>query len=129
MEVSGGSSGIGGLIERASDALGQGLRGAEITELAAQRLDHLPQLGRDFLRAEVYVEQSSAQRFPDVDANDLRTAWADVIKRARLVEHHKISREELSVREHMSTILRRLQNARFMEFGDLFDPSRGVPGA
>src|SRR5476651_925532 len=99
----------------------------EQMKLAAQRLDHLPQLGRDFLRADVYVEQSSAQRFPDVDANDLRAAWADVIKRARLVEHHKISREELSVREHMSTILRRLQNARFMEFGDLFDASRGVP--
>jgi len=27
----------------------------------------------------------------------------------------------------MSVILRRLQNNRFMEFGDLFDPSRGVP--
>src|SRR6266436_9710917 len=80
----------------------------EQMKLAAQRLDHIPQLGRDFLRAEVYVEQSSAQRFPDVDVNDLRAAWADVIKRARLVEHHKISREELSVREHMSVILRRL---------------------
>jgi segregation and condensation protein A len=99
----------------------------EQMKLAAQRLDHIPQLGRDFLRADVYVEQSSAQRFPDVDANDLRAAWADVIKRARLVEHHKISREELSVREHMSVILRRLQNTRFMEFGDLFDSSRGVP--
>jgi segregation and condensation protein A len=99
----------------------------EQMKLAAQRLDHIPQLGRDFLRAEVYVEQSSAQRFPDVDVNDLRAAWADVIKRARLVEHHKISREELSVREHMSVILRRLQNARFMEFGDLFDPTRGIP--
>ncbi|MDB5782024.1 MAG: segregation and condensation protein [Caballeronia mineralivorans] len=99
----------------------------EQMKLAAQRLDHIPQLGRDFLRAEVYVEQSSAQRFPDVEVNDLRAAWADVIKRARLVEHHKISREELSVREHMSVILRRLQNNRFMEFGDLFDPSRGVP--
>ncbi|OTP70114.1 Segregation and condensation protein A [Caballeronia sordidicola] len=99
----------------------------EQMKLAAQRLDHIPQLGRDFLRAEVYVEQNSAQRFPDVDVNDLRAAWADVIKRARLVEHHKISREELSVREHMSVILRRLQNARFMEFGDLFDPTRGIP--
>ena len=27
----------------------------------------------------------------------------------------------------MSVILRRLQNARFMEFSDLFDTSRGVP--
>ena len=99
----------------------------EQMKLAAQRLDKLPQLGRDFLRAEVYIEQSVTPRFPDVNSDDLRAAWADVLKRAKLVQHHKISREELSVREHMSLILRRLQNARFMEFADLFDTSRGVP--
>ncbi|CAB3776776.1 Segregation and condensation protein A [Paraburkholderia caffeinitolerans] len=99
----------------------------EQMKLAAQRIDRLPQLGRDFLRAEVYIEQSITPRFPDVDSNDLRAAWADVIKRAKLVQHHKISREELSVREHMSTILRRLQGARFMEFSELFDTTRGVP--
>jgi segregation and condensation protein A len=99
----------------------------EQMKLAAQRLDQLPQLGRDFLRAEVYIEQSITPRFPDVSSDDLRAAWADVLKRAKLVQHHKISREELSVREHMSLILRRLQNARFMEFADLFDTSRGVP--
>jgi segregation and condensation protein A len=49
------------------------------------------------------------------------------LKRAKLTEHHKISREELSVREHMSGILRRLQSAKFVEFADLFNPSRGVP--
>ena len=99
----------------------------ERMKLAAQRLDQLPQLGRDFLRAEVYIEQSITPRFPDVDTNDLRAAWADVIKRAKLVQHHKISREELSVREHMSVILRRLQNVRFVEFCELFDVTRGVP--
>ncbi|QCP48590.1 segregation/condensation protein A [Trinickia violacea] len=99
----------------------------ERMKLAAQRLDQLPQLGRDFLRAEVYIEQSITPRFPDVDTNDLRAAWADVIKRAKLVQHHKISREELSVREHMSVILRRLQNVRFVEFSELFDVMRGVP--
>ncbi len=99
----------------------------ERMKLAAQQLDRLPQLGRDFLRAQVYIEQSVAPRFPDVSTDDLRAAWADVLKRAKLVQHHKISREELSVREHMSLILRRLQNARFMEFSELFDVSRGVP--
>ncbi|WCM20645.1 segregation/condensation protein A [Paraburkholderia bryophila] len=99
----------------------------EQMKLAAQRIDQLPQLGRDFLRAEVYIEQSITPRFPDVDSEDLRAAWADVIKRAKLVQHHKISREELSVREHMSAILRQLQNARFVEFSDLFDTSKGVP--
>ncbi|MCP3708887.1 segregation/condensation protein A [Paraburkholderia sp. CNPSo 3274] len=99
----------------------------EQMKLASQRLDQLPQLGRDFLRAEVFIEQSITPRFPDVDSNDLRAAWADVIKRAKLVQHHKISREELSVREHMSIILRRLQGERFMEFSELFDTTRGVP--
>ena len=82
----------------------------EQMKLAAQRLDDLPQLGRDFLRAEVYVEQSS-RNASRTSMQRPRAAWADVIKRARLVQHHKISREELSVREHMSMILRRLQNA------------------
>ncbi len=56
---------------------------------------------------------------------DLQSAWRDILKRAKLVQHHKISREELSVREHMSIVLRRLQGRRFVEFGELFDPSRG----
>jgi len=99
----------------------------EQMKLAAQRIDRLPQLGRDFLRAEVFVEQSLAPRWPDVNMDDLREAWLDVIKRAKLVQHHKISREELSVREHMSQILRKLQNIRFMEFSELFDAAHGVP--
>jgi len=42
------------------------------------------------------------------------------------MQHHRVTREELSVREHMSAILRRLQERRVVEFGELFDPSRGV---
>ena len=99
----------------------------EQMKLAAQRLDQLPQLGRDFLRAEVYIEQSITPRFPDVNSDDLRAAWADVIKRAKLVQHHRISREELSVREHMSLVLRQLQGRKFVEFGELFDVTKGVP--
>jgi len=63
--------------------------------------------------------------WPEVDLLDLQSAWADILKRSKLVEHHKISREELSVREHMTDILRRLQSTRFVEFSDLFDVSRG----
>ncbi len=97
----------------------------EQMKLAAHRLAELPQYGRDFLRAQVYVEQSLAPRFPDVQAIDLQSAWRDILKRAKLVQHHKISREELSVREHMSIVLRHLQGKRFVEFADLFDPTRG----
>ena len=99
----------------------------EQMKLAAQRLDTVPQLGRDFLRSQVFIEQSMAPRFPDVETVDLQGAWADVLRRAKLNQHHKISREELSVREHMSIILRKLQGERFMEFSELFDTTRGVP--
>jgi segregation and condensation protein A len=37
------------------------------------------------------------------------------------VQHHRITREQLSVREHMSIVLRRLQGRRFVEFENLFD--------
>jgi len=99
----------------------------EQMKLAAARLDRLPQLGRDFLRAQVHIEQSLTPRFPDVDVAELRDAWLDILKRARLVQHHRITREELSVREHMSLVLRRLQGRRFVEFEELFDPTRGSP--
>lgn len=97
----------------------------EQMKLAAARLDQMPVLGRDFLRAQVTIEQSLSPRFPDVDVVDLREAWQDILKRAKLVQHHKITREELSVREHMSIVLRTLQGRRFVEFEHLFDPTRG----
>src|ERR1035437_6413065 len=99
----------------------------EQMKLAAQQINMLPQLGRDFVRAQIFIEQSIVPRWPEVNALDLQSAWADVLKRAKLTEHHMVSREELSVREHMSGILRRLQSARFVEFADLFDPLRGIP--
>jgi segregation and condensation protein A len=97
----------------------------ERIKLAAAALNAAPQAGRDFLRAQVTIEQSLAPRFPDVDLADLQEAWRDILRRARLVQHHHISREELSVREHMGIVLRRLQGRRFVEFEALFDPSRG----
>jgi segregation and condensation protein A len=87
----------------------------------------VPQVGRDVLRAQVYIEQSMQPRFPDVNVVDLQEAWRDIVKRARLIQHHKITREELSVREHMSVILRKLQGRKFVEFENLFEVTRGVP--
>ena len=99
----------------------------EQMKLAAARLNAIPQFGRDFLKAEVFIEQALQPRFPDVHVVDLQEAWRDILKRAKLVQHHKISREELSVREHMSIVLRKLQGRRFVGFEDLFDPSHGSP--
>lgn len=99
----------------------------EQTKLQAATLGAMPTYGRDFWKAQVYIEQSLKPRFPEMDMVDLRDAWADILRRAKLVQHHKISREELSVREHMSIVLRHLQGQRFVEFEKLFDVTRGVP--
>jgi segregation and condensation protein A len=99
----------------------------EQIKLGAAKLDALPLLGRDFLRAQVHIEQSLQPRWPDVSPDDLRQAWAEILQRARLSQHHTISREQLSVREHMSIVLRRLQGRRFLEFHELFDTTRGTP--
>jgi segregation and condensation protein A len=98
----------------------------EQMKLAAARLNEVPQVGRDVLRAQVYIEQALQPRFPDVNVVDLQEAWRDIVKRARLVQHHRITREELSVREHMSIVLRKLQGRKFVEFENLFDVSRGM---
>ena len=98
----------------------------EQIKLAAAALATVPQSGRDFLKAQVVIEQSLQPRFPDVHLADLQEAWRDILKRARLVQHHHISREELSVREHMSIVLRHLQGQKFVEFEHLFDISRGT---
>ena len=87
---------------------------------AAQELDALPQLGREFWPVQVALEESFAVALPKVDAEDLRIAWLDVVRRAKLTQHHRIGRAELSVREHMSLMLRRLAGQRFVEFSDMF---------
>ena len=97
----------------------------EQMKLAAARLDALPLLGRDFLRAHVAVDDTLATRLPDVTPADLREAWTDLMRRASLVQHHRISREQLSVREHMSILLRGLSGRRFAIFEELFEVESG----
>jgi segregation and condensation protein A len=93
---------------------------------AAQGLDELPQVGRDVIAISVWIEKAVAQQLPDVNSRDLAEAWRSLLHRARLSAHHRVSREELSVRAHMSSILRALRERRVVEFTELFEPQRGV---
>ena len=99
----------------------------EQIKLAAYDLGTAPQVGRDFVRTQIFIEQSLVPVWPEVDMNDLQAAWRDLMKRAKLKQHHRITREELSVREHMTSILRKLQASRFVEFADLFDADSTPP--
>jgi segregation and condensation protein A len=99
----------------------------EQMKLGAQRINELPQAGRDFALVQVWFDREVQVRLPDVDPEDLRNAWLGLVARARVTRHHRITREQLSVREHMSRILRSLQHLKFVRFEDMFEPQAGVP--
>lgn len=101
----------------------------ERMKLAAQQLDALPRLGRDFALVQVWLEQAAEKRLPEVNPEDLRQAWLSVAIRARAHRHHQVRREELSVRERMGLILRQLRGNGFVDFDALFDISKGLPEA
>lgn len=108
-------------------ALVRRLLAYEQMKLASRRLDELPRAGRDFALARAYTEHTATARLPQVSPDDLRAAWLALLARASVHRHHRVTREQLSVREHMTRILRRLQDLRFTPFVDLFRREAGVP--
>ena len=98
----------------------------EQMKLAAQKFNELPQAGRDFEIVQVLIENTVKERLPEVSVEDLRQAWLSLLARARLNKHHKVRREQLSVREQMTHVLRCLQGGEFVEFDKLFDAQGGV---
>jgi segregation and condensation protein A len=94
----------------------------EQMKLAARGLDTVPQLGRDFMAVSVVIPDLAVRRLPQVNADDLMDAWKAILRRANLSRHHRIGRQELSVREHMTRVLKHLQaNGRTL-FEALFAP-------
>ncbi len=100
----------------------------EQMKIASVRLDALPRVGRDFEWVGVYVAERLVERLPEVSLHDLQLAWLSIMKKARLTRHHTVRRDELSVREHMSGILRRLAGSAFTSFDSLFEPGLGPAG-
>jgi len=94
----------------------------------AAGLDALPQALRDFEWVSVWINDEVAERLPEVSLHDLQAAWLTIMRQAKRMQHHRVKREELSVREHMSKMLRRLQGAGYIEFAELFDVKQGVAG-
>ena len=100
----------------------------EAIKLAAQKLDELPQVGFDLMVANAYFEKIVEVQAAQVSMEDLMAAWQNVLKRASHFAHHKVGKSELSVREHMSQILRKLKEQNMMEFSALFEiETDGIP--
>ena len=95
---------------------------------AAQRIERLPRVERDFEWTAVHIAERTVERLPELCLDDLQHAWLAVLRRAKLNAHHHIGREQLSVREHMTKMLRRLGEGGYVAFDDLFDHEIGVAG-
>lgn len=100
----------------------------ERMKAAAAQLHEIPLAGRDFEWVTVWVADKVVERQPEVSLHDLQLAWLALMRQVKMHQHHKIQREELSVREHMTLILRRLQGAGYLRFEQLFDLTLGASG-
>jgi segregation and condensation protein A len=99
----------------------------ESIKLAAENLNDMAKVGDGITVASAYYQHISQVKPPEVSLDDLTEAWRNVLKRASHFKHHKVSRAELSVREHMSLILRQLQAEPVLEFWQVFDLADGMP--
>ena len=86
---------------------------------SAKLLDQLPRLGRDFWLVEGTDGAQPEASKPEPDAQELAGAWLDVLARMKLSMRHRVMRQSLSVREHMTTILRRLSMSPWVTLDQL----------
>ena len=96
----------------------------ELMKDAAESLNEMPQVGKDILIAQSYFERVTEVTYPDISIDQLFEAWKNVLKRAKQFEQHQINRSELSVREHMTIILRKLNKKSLLEFSTLFNSEK-----
>lgn len=90
----------------------------EKIQVAAQLLNALPTMGDGFWRGFVAVEEEEAPE-PEVLPQELARVWLAVVKNADLKINHTVARQELSIHEFMSEIIRRVEHARFVSFDEL----------
>ncbi len=107
------------------------LQDYEQFKAAAERLDELPRMERDVFRG--YAERPELVRQhldPEVDLKEVLVALSRVLQRAEMFQRHPVKLEPLSVRERMSDILSRVNDApeEFVPFVSLFNVREGRLG-
>ena len=90
----------------------------EKIQVAAQLLNALPTMGDGFWRGYVAIEEDEAPE-PEVLPQELARVWLSVVKNANLKINHTVSRQELSIHEFMSAIIKRVEQERFVSFDEL----------
>ena len=101
----------------------------ECIKAAAEEIDLLSRVERDIFAIDVDVSQLHVdQQLPDIRLKDMLLAFQDVLKRVDQLSHHHITKEALSVRERMATILEYLKGEDSLLFSQLFIRKEGRPG-
>lgn len=101
----------------------------ECIKAAAEEMDFLPRVERDIFAVDVDISPLDiAQQLPDIQLKDMLLAFQDVLKRVDQLSHHQITKEALSVRERMATILANLKGKDSLLFSQLFIRKEGRPG-
>ncbi|MGR8929035.1 MAG: segregation and condensation protein A [Gammaproteobacteria bacterium] len=101
----------------------------EAIKKVAEEIDQLPRDERDTFAATVDVSTVNVhQALPEVQLKELLLAFQGVLKRAEQLSHHHISKEPLSVRERMATILEKLNRTNQLSFAACFTRSEGKNG-
>ncbi len=101
----------------------------ECIKAAAEEFDFLPRVERDIFAIDVDVSSLDIeQQLPDIRLRDMLLAFQDVLKRVDQLSHHQITKEALSVRERMATILEYLKGENSLLFSQLFIRKEGRPG-
>ena len=96
---------------------------------AAEQLDEYPRLERDIhlASAEAPVMEREIPE-PEVDLKEVLQAFATVLRRSDLFEHHHIQRDSLSTREKMSQILLSVSDNQFTPMLSLLRKEEGRMG-
>ena len=96
---------------------------------AAEDIDALDRLEREIHLTSIDIPKFEIDvPLPEVNLNDLMSAFRDVVNRAEQFASHHVDREPLSVRERMVIVLERINAENFTAFTDFFDPGEGRMG-
>lgn len=106
------------------------LKEYEQIKTAAQELDVAPRMHRDFqvANADTSDNVQPIKHLPQVQLQELVSAFYQAMQRARAFDHHQIAKEVLSTRERMSRILQRLNSQTYISLEKLLDAKEGRAG-
>jgi segregation and condensation protein A len=99
-------------------------------QMAAQNLDSVPRMERDFFEVTVDTSNIKVPRvFPEVEFTEIYAAFGNVMTRLLQMVDHQIKREPFSVRLRMTGILNQLNTHVVLKFTQLLHREEGRAGA